>query len=372
MTARGKDRNAVISATTAALAEAPISGNWAAALEMFAQAIGGWGCHLSSRSTSKGLLASIAGGISEDIVRGCVEAGGMDPQINLRAKAINAAAPMRVGTEADPVLASDWMASRYCNEFAMSIDAPFSAFAKLYSDYDETACVAVLRSSKQGLATATEIGVFNRLLPSLREALALQTELNRRSLRLAAHSWDATDTAAYYCNPHLKILAMSHSGERMAAEGAIVEARRGGLHLVDATSQRRLARAIAAASNYFSLETPLWAFDALSRDGKRCVHITVSPMSAEPQETLMSSGALVLVLERPRCPENEDWKWIRLTAAEQDIARSLLEGRSTRSIAEQRGVSLLTIQTQIKTLNQRLNARHRAELLACLRRIIEN
>jgi DNA-binding CsgD family transcriptional regulator len=372
MTNRGKQVNSLISATTAALAEAPISGNWATALEMFAQAVGGWGCHLSSMSASKGLLASITGGISEDMVRGCVEAGGMDPQINLRAKAIYAAAPMRVGSEADPALASDWTASRYYNEFAKTIDAPYSAFAKLCSDYDETTCVIVLRSSSHGLATATEIGVFDQLLPSLQEALALQIALNRRSLRLAASSWDATDTAAYYCNPHMKILAMSHSGEQLAADGAIVEARRGRLHLVDEASQRRLSKAIAAAADYFSLGTAPWAFDAPSRDGKRCAHITVSPISSERRDMLMSPGALILVFERPRCPQDEDWRWVRLTSAEQDIARLLLEGKSTRSIAEQRGVSLLTIQTQIKTLNQRLNVRHRAELLARLRRIITN
>lgn len=362
----------MISATTAALAEVPVSGNWTAALEMFAHAVGGWGCHLNSRSASKGLLASITGGISEDIVRGFVEAGGMDPRINLRAKALHAAAPMQVCSEADPLLAEDWTASRYCNDFAMAIDAPFSAFAKLHSDYDETACVTVLRSSTQGLATATEIGVFDRLLPSLREALALQIELNRRSLRLAARSWDVTDTAAYYCNPHMKILAMSHSGELMAAEGCIIGAQRGRLRLEDQSSQRHLSRAVIAASNYFATDIPLWSFDAPSRDGKRCAHITVSPISLERQELLMSPGALVLAIERTRCPDHEDWRWVRLTAAEEDIARLLLEGRSTRSIAERRGVSLLTIQTQVKTLNQRLNARHRAELLARLRQIIQN
>jgi len=285
---------------------------------------------------------------------------------------MHAAPAMRVGTEADFAAATGWMNSPYYCEFAAPVGAPFSTFAKLKSDYDETSVVMVLRSSRQGLAGVEERAMFARILPSIRDAIELQAELDRRSLRIAARSWDSTDTPAYYCNPHMKVLAMSGAGERLASRGELAVLRRGYLHLVDERSHRHLAKAVVAASRNFSVESPFWKFQTMDRDAKRFARVAVSPMSAEKSDALLSAGALVLMFEAPKAAHDAAWRCVRLTAAEQDIARQLLAGIKTARIAEARGVSLLTIQTQIKAMHQKLGVTHRAELLAQLHRILSN
>lgn len=366
------DRNLLVGAATAAFAEAPIFGDWANALGLLARAVGGWGCHLNSISAHKGLLTSVAGGIPEELIREFVAAGGTNPKVNVRVRAMYSAAPMRVTTEADFAIAREWTKTRYYREFAAQIDAPYSAMVKLKKDYDEISCISVLRSSGQGLATAQDKALFARIAPSIRDALRIQAALDRRALRLAAGSWDSTRAPAFYCNPHLKVLAMSRAGERLAEKGELLAVKRNHLRLAADRDHRQLARAVAAASRHFIDDVSDWTFEAADRGGNRPPRFIVSPISPERSETFMSSGALILVLGQPENSSAEGARPIRLTAAEQDIALQLLAGTKTSCIAEARGVSLLTIQTQIKVMHQKLGVTHRAELLAQLHRILSN
>lgn len=356
---------------TEALQEAPVTGAWPRALTLMADALGGWGCCLVSSSPSKGMLARAFGRITEDHMRDALGAGALNPADNLRLQLVRANTLSTIASEADFPDPEAWLASRYYNEFALPADAPFSMFARLASNYDEVTTASIWRSRHQGAPSAAELERFAAILPALSDAVALQLELDRRAFQFSAHSWDHTNTPAFYCDPHLRVLAMSAAGEKAASKSEFVSLRRNHLQLIAPRHQRRLARAVSAACRCFEGPTSKMIFEAPSADGSATARFAIAPVREENVDAFRSPAALVLLLDEGRAEAAPSARReVSLTNAEESIARGLLSGLTTRQIAEARGSSIATVQTQVKVMNQKLSAKHRAALLTRLRAIL--
>ncbi|MEZ5929860.1 MAG: helix-turn-helix transcriptional regulator [Parvularculaceae bacterium] len=354
-----------------ALQEAPVTGEWPRALTLMADAFGGWGCCLVSSSPSKGMLARALGRITEEHMRAAVGAGALDPASNLRLQVVRANGLSTIASEADIPDPAAWLASRYYNEFALPVDAPYSMFARLGSNYDEVTTASIWRSRRQGAPDAEELARFAAILPALSDAVTLQLELDRRAFQFSAHSWDHTNTPAFYCDPHLRVLAMSAAAEMAASKSEFVSLRRNHLQLVAPRHQRRLARSVSAACRCYDGPTSKMIFEAPSVDGSATARFAVAPVREENVDAFRSPAALVLLLDEGRADITSGARReVSLTNAEENIARGLLSGLTTRQIAEARGSSIATVQTQVKVLNQKLSAKHRAALLARLRTIL--
>ncbi|GEM_PF-4504747 len=354
-----------------ALNDAPLEGDWSRALELMANMVGGWSGSIVSCSPHKGILAHVSSGISDDQVREGVERGGVDPYKNPRFQAFSASIPMQTVSEANFTNAGEWHASEFYRNFAARIDANYSLFAKLDSYYDEITGLFIWRSAAQGSASAQEAAIFSQLLPNIRHALGVQREFDRRSLKVATQAWDRSHVAAFYCDAHLKVFSMSAAAEDAARAGRILQLKRGRLNLVDPRAHRRLGSAVAAACNRVIDGQSEYKLEATGVQPGDSAQFVVAPVNREASGALYSAAALVLLFTE--CEDAQSSRMehsIHLTKAEKDIGRLLLKGYTTRQIADERRSSLSTVQTQIKSMNQKLNVSHRAQLLVKLRVIV--
>jgi DNA-binding CsgD family transcriptional regulator len=362
------DLETLISSTGSALARAPVTGQWEAALTGVAEAVGGWGCHLNSMSKRRGVTASFSGGIPCDLISKFVRQGGADPEINRRAAAIYAAQAMQVCSENDFTSEDEWRTDPFYSEFLSKADAPFSVFGKLFENHDESAAVTVLRSAKQGHATWRQKSLLSHMLPQILSALKMQELLDRNAVSLAVKTLELVNAAAFICDSSLKIASLTMNAEAEIRNAAYLGTRNDRLRLKDYFSQDDLASAVVKATGV--AQARACANLAVLRKDRRYVRtLSVAPYSGDEGRFYRPKAILILHEdERPVMRAEGKPEPGSLTQAEREIGRLLLIGQTTREIADIRQVSTSTVQTQIKAMGSKLSARHRAELLIALQK----
>jgi DNA-binding CsgD family transcriptional regulator/PAS domain-containing protein len=115
---------------------------------------------------------------------------------------------------------------------------------------------------------------------------------------------------------------------------------------------------------------------AITRGGGRPLGVVIVPVSrasASPGGLNAPSRADAIVMllapESDLADSTHLWRAMyRLTRAEADIARLLIEGRSPRDIADHRGVAFETVRTQCKHIYGKLGVNSHAGAVACLMR----
>ncbi|WDI32466.1 LuxR C-terminal-related transcriptional regulator [Hyphococcus flavus] len=358
-----------IVAAEKALALAPATGNWGEALELFAQSVGGWGCHLNSMAPDLGLLSSLTGGIPCELPREFAKQQGASPTVNKRAAAIYDA-PLGVPQgEADFTTRYEWMNDYFFQNFLLRVDAPYSLFAKLSHTQKAATTVTVLRSKNQDHASAIDKTIFNRLLPTLYASVDLQNELDARNLNFAAQSLSLANVTAFICDPFLKIITASEAGENALLEQKFVSSKGGKLTIVNDKHQRNLQRAVLFASLLFDDRRSCANIKIRGKNVDAQCALAIAPLPAD-SSILLRNGVIVMLLEEATVQPGLPAKSVHLTGAEKEIGKLLVRGHTTSQIAEKRAVSKATVQTQIKAMSAKLSASHRAELLIALQRML--
>ncbi len=348
-----------------AIALAPVTGEWASALEEVALLTGGWGCHLNTMAPDLGVLSSRTGGIDPEAIREFSQRHGTAPSVNQRAAAIYETPLMHVRSEADFTSPDEWRRSEFYQDFLARINAPYSLFGKLFETPKDSTCVTVLRSLNQGPASEQDMRVLYRLLPGLKESLALQRALDTRAINIVASSHSHAGVTSIICDSYLRVVSTSEQGEQALSSCEFLTAKSGKLHLVDASQQRKFQRAVASASSNASGNRQTCAQMSVTSSDGRSKLLAVAPLY--PDESLVFGGAcLVLLLDEPNGTPLHNIERPKLTASEVEIGKMLVRGQTTSDIASYRSVSKATVQTQIKALGAKLSSSHRAELLIAL------
>ncbi len=364
---RGKTSNSgeLIAAAEQALARVWHTGDWNGALKKVALAAGGWGCHLNRMGPDRGLLASLTGGISMDIVGAFARHNGASKGVNLRAAAVYDAPVMRVAAEADFTDESTWKKSPFYTEFLAKVDAPYSVFAKIFDDFGEATTVMVLRSNTQGHANSRDKSILQRLLPSIRTAVMAQSLLDLRAITIAARGWDAIGAPVFFCDVNMGILGMSEAGEAALDKGDYVTTHKGALCLAATTQRSKLQSCVGAATSYLNARRSSNIL-VKNKTGQRARTMLVAPYENKETQDVFQCGAVVIMLDDERVLTSRYADAVTLTPAESEIGKLLLNGQSAREIAKARSVSASTVQTQIKALGAKLAAHHRGALLIAL------
>lgn len=353
-----------LAAAEQAIARAPVSEDWAAALELVARCTGGWGCHLNRIAPDLGMLASVTGGIPDDVLYEFAARQGASPAVNSRAAAIYSAPLMRAVCEADFTDARTWTESPFYTDFLLKVDAPFSVFGKLFGGPKDAVSVTVLKSERQGHATDADKKALEFLLPGIQAASALQHSLDERGLGIAAQSLDKTGAAAIICDAYLNIISMTEAGEAALLNGDHIASKRGKIKIANDVQQRKLQRAAAFASLVYDERTSSSQIRVDHRSGGGGKMLAVAP-AADNEFGMMRRGVLLLLLdenvEKPSVKPAVD-----LTNAEIEIGKMLIRGQTTGEIAKCRLASKATVQTQVKNLSAKFSVSHRAELLIAL------
>lgn len=234
--------------------------------------------------------------------------------------------------------------------------------------------IAAQRSPAQGHVGKAEVETVRRLLPHVRQALDLKFRLHDAGLQTDSllGGLEGLGEAA---------VIIDRSGAVLCANSAAAEVFSGGdgITVVDRRicfSDKHAATRLEAALS--SLPTVAGEADdiggrnfAVHRpSGRRPYLVAVRPLPTPSATVLTTPGAAIVFIRDPSTFVRLDADLLResydLTAAEVDIACAIDIGLSVSELAEQRGVAVSTVRTQLYALMAKLDVRRQTDLIRLL------
>lgn len=362
---------------TSSFSDAAITGDWTAALTTFADACGADRGQLIGIGSDKAIPFNwIAGSGAEMPPQGMqefVEMGGGDPRNNPRVHAGLRAPPLKAWHDLDCLSeATRARFPRYC-DLAVRYDFPYGSQANLIVDDEMLIGTSTLRGARLGPPSDEDRRAFELVLPHLRSAVRLQMTLEGQGASLMAGALEAVGAAAFVLDSRGHVRALTQAAEAALADGPVrLRGRR--LGAVRDDEARLLERAVDAALAGFG-----GPGDRPARTvALRPIEDPLAPVLADVAPLPSRSYSLgfqprVLVTLRGMKPRDAGLALhlksvFGLSPAEAEIALRLADGDDRAAIAADRGASLETVRSQIRSLFAKMGVSRTAELTARLNR----
>lgn len=225
--------------------------------------------------------------------------------------------------------------------------------------------MGLLRGPERGVFSAETQARVQRLMPHLQRAFALKDQLEQlhEHARMLEAALEAAGPAALALDRSGRIRHADAQARGWLAAASPVLSRRGRLQLAagGAAAQERLQAAIERCARSGEIQ-------ALALPGHT---LTLSRMPARGVERADDRPALLLCLiaptRRPRLPPvGQLVALLGLTPAEARLARGLAAGLSLEEHAEQQGVRLATVRTQLKAIFAKTGTHRQSDLVRLL------
>lgn len=205
-----------------------------------------------------------------------------------------------------------------------------------------------------------DIAHLDAAIPHLRRMAAIRARLalaQRRTdelqglLDAQTHGLILTDGAG-------RVKFANEVAETILKVGDRLRIRNGRLTAVDPGCHAGLEAALSsAATDTGARGGAVWATGASGR---------VCRLSVSPHRSSAGSAGVLILLDEGAPPADDSRQALRslygLTVAEADLAQHLFQGLTLQQAADQRGVSLTTVQTQLKAIRDRTGARRQSDL----------
>lgn len=207
---------------------------------------------------------------------------------------------------------------------------------------------------------------FQRLYPHLSRVLSIGHEMSsaRREARLAAAALDALAYAAVVVDDGLRIELLNRAAEQLLGQRCGLGFRHGRLRLGDAAVEARMSQAISRACG----NPPVGDDFVMHLGARRAWQVRVLPLrpGAVPTDVPSRPLALVLLVEpaASRMDASALSRRFGLTAAEGAVLAALAGGASLGEAASQRGVSMATVRSQLKSIFAKTGTNTQARLMA--------
>lgn len=235
--------------------------------------------------------------------------------------------------------------------------------------------LAVLRDERDGPTTAAQRDVFAFGALLAAQAVRLDDALSGQVDRLAAERLDSVEPAALLIDAAGAPVQISPAAEDLLRHPAIsgVRVERGRLTFTNPSADAAFEAALAAARRRGKLPGLLASFwskphrlGAPLAAAARCeVHALGSVRAAQGR------GRLLVVIRSPRDQARMTTRLLAaqlgLTAAESAVAAGLADGLSRDELAIRRGVSVHTLNAQIKAIAAKLGVTRETEIVAIVR-----
>lgn len=340
---------------------------WPEALEAIACACRAEIGQIIANDPADGIALNVVAGIScEQIDTLHAYRGLTDPADNPRLR-LGRAAPVMA-----PVADQDYLDAELRREYPIyaelyePLGALFNCQAVLLRGGDLMLRTSVTRSTPLEDA---ERRAFAALLPHIQAAVRTQRALESAQGRAGARLLDALASPALLLDRRGQVIAMSEAAEREIAAGRLLKRSERRIDAVlrdDAPALRAaLDRALAADEAQAGAAAPLVLRD---RSGADAFALEIRPL---PNDGYMVGGApAVLIVARPAAAlrsraELAMAKW-GLGRAEAHVASLMAGGLSIPEIADARGVSVATVQSQLRTSYAKMDVHRQAELVAAV------
>lgn len=353
----------------AALREAPFDfAQWAVALDETARACGAVSAQLLSFGQCR-FVPIVAPGFAEEDIGRFVALEGADPRINHGLRAVQRSSLHQIIVDAEYLPEGERARDRLYNEFFGLFDGGYIASGTVARNVAATSNINLFLSRRTGGLAAEGRQMLGRLLPRFTDALRLSTRLGVEAAMIANGAWDRLGQAALLCDGDGRLLHANGPAERLLRAGIHIRERQGRLIGEDSFVPERLADAIRIVADARS--GALHSLVARSDDGAAMIlDLMPLPLASDPL------AGLVLILMRDPAPMVRlDQRLIQaafgLTAAEGAVAEGVMRRQSSADIARVRGVSIETVNSQVKAVLAKTGCASRGDLTLILQRFVE-
>jgi DNA-binding CsgD family transcriptional regulator len=262
--------------------------------------------------------------------------------------------------------------SEFFNDFLALYGVPYVAGSRVLHTAGQSAVVAVLRSFRQGPFGDREVATLERLVPHLQRAARLHLQLHEMRLRnqaieVALHRLPFGMVIA---DASGRALIVNRAAEEMAAANDGLLLRGGCITAARTKEAEALTRCIAEAARPAGRRNGGGGGSlSISRpSGRRPFALLVAPLN--PHATLAAQhqvpAALILITDLERRPQVLGRRLVELfsfTAAEACLAVALVAGKRLEDIAEERGVRMPTLRTQMRAILHKTGTGRQADLI---------
>lgn len=343
---------------------AAVESSWSDALARLAEATGSRSGQLIGVGEQAEVPFNLITNLDMDAVGEWAAMGGADPRVNPRVRAGLTAPELTSLTEADFASEAELQSAIY--RLYRKYDIHHSCQTTLVRSPDSAIGLAVLRSERQGPIPAEAMRTFTALAPYVRGAVRMQMTLEAQGAALLAGAFGAVNLAAFVCNPAGEVCALSPEAERLAGKQSHLRLAGRRLSARHPHDDRRLAAAIARAGSRWP--SPPKVSDLSLRAGPDAplLHVQVAPLPAREHGFRFQATSLVIA-RLPADPARRAEALadrFGLTPAEAQVALGLAHGRTLASIAAERGVTVSTLRSQLKSIFGKLGVSRQAELAA--------
>jgi PAS domain-containing protein/DNA-binding CsgD family transcriptional regulator len=265
--------------------------------------------------------------------------------------------------------------SEFFNDFLVPYGLPYVAGARLLQIPEQSAVVAVLRSFAQGPFEPGEVAVLESVMPHLQRAARLHChigELRRQNQTLEA-ALDRLTFGFLITDGAGRVLVVNRAAEEMAAanDGLLMRSSRLTADRADeaAALTRHIAEAVQTAARGSGQGGGSLRISRPS--GRSPFAVLVTPLGPDTALAAdhQSPAALILITDLERQPEALGRRLVDLfglTLAESCLATALATGKRLDEIAEERGVRMPTLRTQLRAILDKTDTKRQSDLMRLL------
>lgn len=205
--------------------------------------------------------------------------------------------------------------------------------------------------------------IFMRFAGVARQSIRMQIALEERGGLVLADALEKLSAAAFLCAADGRVIQLTPAAEALVRDGRVLQIVGGRLKARRHGDHRELASAMGqAVGEEEEVCRTLLAADA---QGERRLMLDVARLRRNPYS--LGSAPSVMVIARDERPRTRTGAAaigaaFGFTSAETAIAEALARGCSPEQIAVERGVSLNTVRTQIRSIFDKAGVTRQAEL----------
>jgi PAS domain-containing protein/DNA-binding CsgD family transcriptional regulator len=262
--------------------------------------------------------------------------------------------------------------SEFFNDFLVPYGVPYVAGGRVLQSAGLSAVVAVLRNFRQGPFEPREVAALERLMPHLRRAARLHSQVGslRRQNQALEAALDRLTFGVLITDGAGRVLLLNYAAEEIAAANDGLLLQGGRLGATRAEEATALTRCIADAVRTAGRRNGQGGGSiCISRpSGRRPFAVLVAPLS--PETPLAAEherpAALVLITDLDRRQDVLGRRLVELfglTAAEACVSVALVAGKRLEDIAEERGVRMPTLRTQMRAILDKTGTDRQADLM---------
>jgi PAS domain-containing protein len=262
--------------------------------------------------------------------------------------------------------------SEFFNDFLAPYGVPYVAGSRVLHTAGQSAVIAVLRNFRQGPFGNGQIATLERLLPHLQRAARLHLRMHEMRLQsqTVEAALDRLPFGVVIADATGRALSVNRAAAEMAAANDGLLLRDGRLATARTGETAALARHVAEAVQTAGCRNGHGGGALLvpRPSGRRPFALLIAPLSPEvalgtPHRT---PAALILITDLDSRPELLGRRLVDLfglTPAEACLAVALAGGKRLEDVAEERGVRMSTLRTQLRAILDKTGTRRQPDLM---------